>query len=222
MSTVSETDQSSCGSQQGDAVRSSHRLDYAMDCRRHVRQQRREQDRRPRERPKRSSKSRRRPEYEGSDGASSSSSRRSSRPPSSVRSSSSTANREEGSLAQALLQNTAALAANQALYAQMRAQLDIVIEENRVLTEANKANRATNAALVQRLRLVEQRELSTPVVHLSGRDDRLTPQASLSSELNRTDVSGHTPPYPPKRPQMSKLPNNPLEALQLKDSELLE
>lgn len=59
MSTVNETDQSSCGSQHSNAVGSSQRLHYAMDYRRHLRQQRREQDRRPRERQKRSSKSRR-------------------------------------------------------------------------------------------------------------------------------------------------------------------
>lgn len=103
----------------------------------------------------------------------------------------------------------------------MRAQLDIVREENRVLTEVNTANQAANVALVQQLR-VEQSKLRTPLVQLSGIDDRLTPQAPLSSELNRTDVYGHPPPYPPKRSRVSESPNNPLEALQLKDSELLE
>ena len=85
----------------------------------------------------------------GSDDGSSSRSRNSSRrtSTSSIRDSGS----NEGQLAQALIQSTAALAANQAIYGQLQAKLGAVLQANQILTEANQANRATSASLVQRL-----------------------------------------------------------------------
>ena len=81
-----------------------------------------------------------------------------------------------------------------------------MIQANQVLTEANQANQATNAALAQRLQSVEQGLLSTPMGPSSVRQDRLSPQAPASALVNRTELSESQPSFLPKRLRTHKSP----------------
>ena len=80
----------------------------------------------------------------GSDGGSSSSSQ-----PYSRRSTRS--HQSESALAQALLQSTKALAANQSLCSQLQLELSELRNSNQALMESNQANQANNAVLARRL-----------------------------------------------------------------------
>ena len=62
----------------------------------------------------------------------------------------------DAALANALLQSTTALTANQTLWSQLQADLSEMRHANQVLTEANQANQASNALLARRLQLVER------------------------------------------------------------------
>ena len=85
----------------------------------------------------------------GTDGGSSSSSQ-----PSSRRSTRS--HQPDPAIAQALLQTTQALAANQALCSQLQLELSALRTSNQSLMDSNQVNQANNAILASRLQLVEQ------------------------------------------------------------------
>ena len=149
----------------------------------------------------------------GSDGGSSSSSR-----PSSRRSSRS--NQHDAALAQALLQSTTALTANQTLCSQLQVELSEMRHANQVLTEANQANQANNALLARRLQLVERGVVATPMGSSSGIRDRLTPQAPSSAVINQTEVSTPSSSGPPKRMRVQSS-SRWLHNLQQSDTDLL-
>ena len=111
----------------------------------------------------------------GSDGgSSSSSSRRSTR-----------SRQPESGIAQALVQATQALAANQALCSQLQLELSALRTSNQSLMDSNQVNQANNAVLAARLKVVEQGVMGTPGCSSSG-ISRLTPQAPPSATLNQS------------------------------------
>ena len=116
----------------------------------------------------------------GTDGGSSSSSQ-----PSSRRSTRSQP--PDPAIAQALLQATQALTANQLLCSQLQQDLSNLRANNQTLMESNQVNQANNALLMSRLQVLEQGVISTPMGSSSG-IGRLTPQAPPSAAMNHTAV----------------------------------
>ena len=133
----------------------------------------------------------------GTDGGSSSSSQ-----PSSRRSTRS--HQPDPAIAQALLQATQALTANQSLCSQLQLELSELRANNQTLMESNQVNQANNALLVSRLQLLEQGVVGTPMGSSSG-IGRLTPQAPPSVTLNHTAVATPLDSGPSKRMRVREL-----------------